>query len=745
MKPVLNLLLILSLFATLTGCGGSSGGTTVDPTPTPSPNPPNPGPTFGTFNRIQSTFQILSTSNTEISVAGVNESLKLRLIAKDEFGNLLTGLNIKIARINSALPNLTPTEVSSGVYELIYSYGDQINEEFSIIKDNVSVSMTKEIFISFCSGSPNLSAAPFFNSIVKNSNTYYIICNAAQLSQAQNFVNRNYILGTNIDLNSYYIDNDTNLIPDNQFRIGTDVSGYSGQFLGYNLTISNFKYFDNSATNVGLFGKLISGASIKNLTLSLPKVNGLNKVGTLAGSIEITSANNIELDTVSVLSAEVNSTMGNQQGGLAGLVDGTASTGSITIANSTILSSLILNGSSGVRSQLGGFIGMLKKATLTQNFVNTAITYTDKSGTISDIGGAFGRIELTSSVINNLSLTSTLSINKGTNVGGYAGILINTELHDNINNSISFNQNGSLNGDLIYSGGLFGRVQNSSLNNFSAYINSSNVTNPYGSFVNSLENSTATKIVTGGSIGFNSNLVGGLYSSIDNSTINRNISYISLTSSNSNSQIGGLIASTKNATIIQQSSYEGTISAPNSSNIGGIVAVAEDNLQLLNVSSKGTINAASNIAGLVNTIDSSINPVSKIDIANSFSSGSLTANSDVSGLSGDLKSNSTIQNSFSVSLIKTSSNGIPSNSYSVTKNKDSVNSIISSTYFLSSYSLSNACGGSGCGSNVATMDTFTNDANDINYYYSTLNPPLNSWNFSTIWDSFGLFPMIKFL
>lgn len=745
MKHMLKIMLIFGFYLSLSGCTGSSGGTTVDPTPNPPSPPPVPGPTIGTFNKFQSTFQVLNSSNVSISVASVNEPVKLKLIAKDEFGTLLTGLNIKFARINSALPDLVPVETATGVYELSYNYGDQINEEFSVLKDNASVNMNKTLFISFCNGSPNLSAAPFHNTVVKSSNTYYIICSASQLAQAANFVTRNYILGTNIDLDPFYVDSDTNLIPDNQFRIGTDTSGYSGVFLGYNLTISNFKYFDDAATNVGLFGKLISGSKIQDLSLSASKVKGLNKVGSLAGSIEITSANNIEISGVSVLSGEINSTVGNQQGGFAGLIDGTSSTGSISITNSTVLALLSLNGSTGSRSELGGFAGLVKRASINQGFINSAITYTDKSGTISSIGGAFGKLELTSTSISNFSLNSTMNINKGTNVGGYAGSLSNVIISDQVNNSINFNQNGSLNGDLNYSGGLFGRVQSSSLTNFSAYVVSSNVTNPYGGFVNSLENSSSTKVVLGGTINFNSNSVGGLYSSIDNSTLSKNLSYVGMTSSNSNSNIGGIVALSKNATTISQSSYEGSINAANSSYIGGIVASTQDNLQLSNVSSKGSITGNINISGLVQTIDDSLNAISKVDILNSFSSGTLTANSDISGLSGDLKSNSTISNSFSVSLITTPTNSVPPNSFSITKNKNSVNSSISNTYYLSSYSLSTPCNGSGCSSNVTTVDTYTGGALDINYYYNPTNPPMNGWNFTTIWDSFGLFPIIRFL
>lgn len=745
MKQMLKIILVLGLFLSLSGCTGSSGGTTVDPTPNPpTPTPPT-GPTIGTFNKFQSTFQVLNSSNAETSVSGVNETVKLKLVAKDQFGNLLTGLNIKFARINSALPDLSPTETSSGTYEFSYNYGDQINEEFAVLNNNVSVNMNKTLFISFCNGSPNISAAPFHNSVVKNLNTYYIICTGSQLAQAANFETRNYILGTNIDLSSFYIDADVNLIPDNQFRIGSDISGYSGIFLGYNLTISNFEYYDESATNVGLFGKLISGAKIQDLSISSLKVKGLNKVGSLAGSMEITSTNNIEISGVSVLSGEIKSTVGNQQGGFAGLIDGTGSTGNISITNATALTVLSLNNSVGTRSELGGFAGLVKRATINQTYVNSSVSYTDKSGTISDLGGAFGKLELSSTIITNFSLNSTLTVNKGTNVGGYAGSLSSVTLADQTNTSINFNQNGSLSGDLNYSGGLFGRVQNSSLTNFSAYTLASNVRNPYGGFVNSLENSSSTKVVLGGTISFNSDFVGGLYSSIDNSSLNKNLSYIGLSSSNSNVVIGGITALSKNASSINQSSYEGSINAPNASYMAGIVASTQDNLQISNVSSKGNITGSLNISGLVQIIDDSINPISKVDILNSFSSGTLTANSDISGLSGDLKSNSTISNCFSVSTIQTSSFTLPPNSFSITKNKDSVNSIISNTYFLSSYSLSNACNGSGCGSNVSVTDTYTGGALDINYYYNSSNPPMNGWNFTTIWDSFGLFPIIRFL
>ena len=742
MKSMLYFLLNLIVIINLTGCTGDSGGTTSDPTPVPTPTP-NPGPTFGSLNTIQSRFQVFNNSGVEVSSIAVNEPIKIRLTAKDEFGNLLTGLNIKFARLNSSLPDLVPTEISSGVYEINYSYNDQVYEEFVVLKDNSSVSMSKIVSISFCNGSSNITASPFHNTAIKNSETYYIICNASQLAQAGNFLTRNYILGNNIDLNSYYIDGNSDQIPDNQFRIGSDVSGYSGKFLGYNLTISNFKYISSTNDNVGFFGKIISGAVIKDFNLSLPKVSGLNKVGNLAGSIEITSASNIEILGVSVLTGDVTTSIGNLHGGFSGLIDGTASTGLISLSNITALTSINLNSSSGIRSQIGGFSGLIKKASLSQSFINSSITYNDKSGTISDIGGAFGKIELTSTSISNISLNSTMTVNKGTNIGGFAGSAVNVNLSNNTNNAITMNQLGSLSNDVISSGGLFGKISSSTITNISGYVLASNIRNSFGSFANTLENSTSNKAIIGGTINFNSDNVGGLYSLIDNSTLIKNLSYVGLTSTNLNSFIGGLVALSKNASVIQQSSFEGSVTASSSMYIGGIVASTEDNLQITNVSSKGNLTGDSQVAGLVTQINNAHNPNSKIDITTSFVSGTLIGNSEISGLVGDLKSNSTLTQSFSVPTIKTASNGVPSNSSSITINKESLNSVVSDTYYLSSYSLNANCSSPGCLSNFSVTDTFTGSSSDINYYYNISNAPMSNWNFTTIWESFGLFPILR--
>ena len=544
----------------ISGCSGSSGGTTTDTPPPVIPVVPVQ-PLVGTFNRLQSEFKIINLSNVEVSRLGVNETVKIRLIAKDEYNNLMTGLNIKFSRILSFSADLIPTEVSPGIYEFNFSSADQLSEEFSVTKDNVSVNLNKDLSVTYCAGASSGGASPFHVIAIQSAEQFYVICNATQLAAARNFTSRNYILGANIDLATYYIDANSDTIPDNQFKIGTDVTPYSGKFKGYNYSIRHFNYSDSSLNNVGLFGKIISGSTISDLTLDSPIIKGANKVGALAGSIETTNASPIIISGINILNATNSSTVGNQQGAFAGLVDG--STGTITISNNSISSTTNLNLSGSSRTQIGGAFGLLKGATVTQNFISSSINYTDKSNTISEIGCGAGRIESVNTFTNN-SISCGMILNQGSYIGGISGRAINSYIADGISNTVTQDFTGTNPGDLTFTGGLFGSVATSSLLNLTGYISSNGIKDSFGGVSNFIMGSIATKIVLSGSVTGSSDGIGGLYSILDSTTLDRNISYNSLLVSGNHSVLGGIAALAQNGSSITRSSFNSTLEALNS-------------------------------------------------------------------------------------------------------------------------------------------------------------------------------------
>ncbi len=177
---------------------------------------------------------------------------------------------------------------------------------------------------------------------------------------------------------------------------------FAGTFDGYGHTISGISY--GSGSYVGLFG-YVSGATIKNLTVSGTSTSATNYVAGLVGKASGTlSCENVVVDVTISLSG---STVG-------GFVATAAAV--CTFTNCTNKGDLSYSGSSA--SCYGGFVGASTAAitcTSCENYGNISMS----SATAGRSGGFVGQIS------NSRAVTLTKCANYGSlNGGGYVGGLI---------------------------------------------------------------------------------------------------------------------------------------------------------------------------------------------------------------------------------------------------------------------------------------------------------------------------------
>jgi len=213
---------------------------------------------------------------------------------------------------------------------------------------------------------------------------------------------------------------------------------FSGTFDGDGYTISNLKIGERGSnySNLGLFGKISSTATIKNLKLQVAEINDgddTDNDNNTGGLVGYNDRGNIENCTVSV-----NITEGGNVGGLVGYnrygtIDNCITTGSIKALNGTI----------------GGLVGYnCYDSSLSNSYSGCSIT-----GEASNIGGIVGYIQYAKTYIENCGFYGSLTDLKIENCGGIVGYnYATTDIFNCYNNStidVSFASSGSLVGGII--------------------------------------------------------------------------------------------------------------------------------------------------------------------------------------------------------------------------------------------------------------------------------------------------------
>lgn len=253
-------------------------------------------------------------------------------------------------------------------------------------------------------------------------NNPYLIETPEQLNQLSIDTNEGNIdttgkyfkLIADIDLATF--DTDQNPDNGNWIPIGfslnpSEEKSFKGVFLGNHHTISNIILL-NEHTHTGLFG-LVSGGTIKDLTLEDFIVQGTDRVGTLAGEIEKNSfITNVHTNGV------VEGT-GNRVGGLAGYIKE---------------SDLTNSGSRGIVrgvTTVGGIAGLSYLNGTTENLYSSTQVFGE-----TQVGGLFGKHS--SSTLRNIRATGEVTGTK--DVGGLIGYISDAVLKQSISKATVYGE-----------------------------------------------------------------------------------------------------------------------------------------------------------------------------------------------------------------------------------------------------------------------------------------------------------------
>lgn len=241
------------------------------------------------------------------------------------------------------------------------------------------------------------------------------IATAEQLDSVRYYRDLYYIQTADIDLDVSPFNSGSGWVPIESY--------FTGSYDGNGHQILNL-FINRSGTNlVGLFSRINSNASLKNMNIDSADVRGRDHTGILAGQIFDSDINKVAVS---------GSVTGNYDtGGITGFSSRNDIDSSSSKANITI---------SGYRG--GGLIGRIDRGTITNSY---------SSGSISgrgELGGLIGYGNLT--YISQSYSGVDVTANNGQLIGGFIGYTIRTT----ISNSYS---TGSVSSNSNYLGGFAGR------------------------------------------------------------------------------------------------------------------------------------------------------------------------------------------------------------------------------------------------------------------------------------------------
>lgn len=734
-----KLLILLSFSLYIAGCTDSGGGVTNDPpAPPPVVVPPTP-----VFNEVLSDLKIQDASNAITTNGQVNQNLSLVLTARDQFGNLMSGLNIKLGlKFTPGLLDIVATESSPGKYTIPVNLSYQGDFTAYVKLNNTELNIFSPLNISYCNG-PSDGIHPFHTQITALSKQFYIICTPSQLAivgSTNTYLADNFALGKSLDLTNYYSDANSDSVPDNQFKIGSSANPYTGHFFGGGFEIKKFQFKSTTIDDVGLFGAIANGAIIDLLILNEASVSGRNNVGVLVGKISA-STNPVEIKSSFIGNNSSVSGSGNKIGGLVGFAHNSGA--AITLTQNNVSITQNLNGATAAQSQIGGLIGHNMGAEINGNSVYSSFTYTDKLFSMSKVGGFIGEdSSVGGSKISQSSITTSQNYSSGTQIGCLIGYANSSIIQDmGFGSSCFINQENSAPGDITVSGGMFGEMLNSTVNNINAFINASDISGSFGGMAGLIQSSTVTNSSISGTLSGSGSNFGGIAGSAISSSFTKVSSYTNIVLSGGFNSVGGIIGNSQNNLLSKVANY-GSINSVDSSIVGGLIGYAVGTLSIDNSLNNGYIFGDSLVGGLIGQSSDSTTKT----LINVYNSGNVTANSFVGGIIGTIDGAGTsVSNSFNIGAIQTSTNSTPSQSGAFIGENVDAGATFANNFFLSEASIiTNGCGtGSGC-ADVTGGLTDTNTAADLNtdlqYYSDEVNTPLSSWNFTTIWDVFTPFP-----
>ncbi len=216
------------------------------------------------------------------------------------------------------------------------------------------------------------------------------------LSQDENHaIGQYFTLGRNITLP---------MQGDNNAGRGYAPQQFSGTFDGNNKTLSPLYHIGSGTpsidydSEIGLFSRLLNGATVKNFTLDNVSITNVHSnAGCIAGAV----SGNVTIDNVKVNGNIIASPgYGDNIGGIIGGIE----TGS-TVS----LSGIDLNLSiSNANKNIGGIVGSIESSTVTINEITTKKQMFSVNGS-SAVGGIIGYMENSAFKLNNIKLEHNVS------------------------------------------------------------------------------------------------------------------------------------------------------------------------------------------------------------------------------------------------------------------------------------------------------------------------------------------------
>ena len=218
------------------------------------------------------------------------------------------------------------------------------------------------------------------------------------------------------------LQDDMNLDGKEWTPIGRPGKAFEGNFDGNGYTVSNLKISTPSVSDVGFFG-FTTGGEIRNLKFENAQVEGYLDVGVVAGCPYTSTYTNIEVTgTVQVKGFSYAGGMfgKNAYNDLSNLV--------IDVSGDSYVKADSVEGIYEYRTYIGGVVGFMGEGNIT---VSNVVSNIDVYGSTCDVGGITGIAHYGNTFENCISsgdvyLLSAPSIAEGTEVGGIAGVWMNS-------------------------------------------------------------------------------------------------------------------------------------------------------------------------------------------------------------------------------------------------------------------------------------------------------------------------------
>ncbi len=226
--------------------------------------------------------------------------------------------------------------------------------------------------------------------------------------------------GTSFSKMSITLSNDIDLAGAEWTPIGMSGKAFSGIFDGNGKTVSNLKISGNNS-NVGLFGYTTNG-EVKNLTVNNAEVSGRLAVGVVAGVPYTSKYTNIKVTgLVKVDGMAYVGTVGGRNV-YANWTDVT-----VDVAHGSYVKANSVEDGTEYRTYVGGVAGFIGEGKITMKNIASNI---DVTGSSFDVGGLFGNAHYGNSFINCSCSGDVEVTNETDEIGGIAGVWINSKSGD---------------------------------------------------------------------------------------------------------------------------------------------------------------------------------------------------------------------------------------------------------------------------------------------------------------------------